>query len=131
MEKYRKTLTKDVDLGRPLQLNNIQGLLKVCTQERAQKVLDLMIANSEGTCDDPNSTTNNLPTTEMIINQLPPGTIPIDWVVEQTPAMMPRFFSIVSMVITSCFISILSFVHTLFLSLSLISSVIGQHTSFR
>ena len=130
MEKYRKTLTKDVDLGRPLQLNNIQGLLKVCTQERAQKVLDLIIANSEGTCDDPNSTTNNLPTTEMIINQLPPGTIPIDWVLEQTPVMMPRFFSIVSVVITSCFISISSFVHTS-LSLFLISLVIGQHPNFR
>lgn len=93
---YRKKLLKDVDLGRPLTVSSIQALLNVCTNERAKKVLALIIENSAEGADDPNSTSNNNPTAEMIVNLLPPGTIPIDWVLKQAPSMMPRFFSIVS-----------------------------------
>ena len=97
MDEYRERIMGDVDLCRPLRLSSIQALLEVCRNERASKVLDLIIGHAEGTSDGPNSTTNNNPTVEMIINQLPANTIPLEWILKHTPSMMPRFFSIVSM----------------------------------
>ena len=64
--------------------------------DRAKKIVSLYLVNSESTSDDPNSTSNTNPSIESLINSLPPGTVPISWVLESCPSMMPRFFSIVS-----------------------------------
>jgi len=54
-------------------------------------ILSTIIENSE--CQD---SSNTNPMLEEIVLLLPPGTIPLTWVLQHTPAMVPRFFSISS-----------------------------------
>jgi len=94
--EYRERLTGEVDLCRPLRLSSIKALSEVSKHDGGKQVLSLVIANSESNSDDPNDTSNTNPTTEMLICQMPRGTVPIEWVLGHSSSMAPRFFSIVS-----------------------------------
>ena len=96
LKEYRDKLMGDFDISRPLMLSSLQRLQKVVTHEKAKKILSLYVANSSSTSDDYNSTSNSNPDLEALVNSMPAGTIPISWVLGNTPAMNPRFFSIVS-----------------------------------
>lgn len=96
IDEYRKKLEGEVDLVRPLTLSSIHKLLDLCQHKRGKAVLRLYIENSDPSSDDPSSTTNTNPSIDSIIHSMPPGSVPLHWVFEQCPAMMPRFFSIVS-----------------------------------
>ena len=96
VDEYREKLMADVDMSRPLMLSTIRSLQSCIKDARAKKIVSLYLVNSESTSDDPNSTSNTNPSIESLINSLPPGSVPISWVLKSCPIMMPRFFSIVS-----------------------------------
>ena len=104
IKEYREKLMGDIDISRPLLLSSLQRLEKVVSHEKAKKILSLYVANSSSTSDDSNSTSNSNPDLEAFVNSMPPGTVPISWVLDNTPAMNPRFFSIVSKIERHCFI---------------------------
>mmetsp|Transcript_44754 Transcript_44754/g.108062 ORF Transcript_44754/g.108062 Transcript_44754/m.108062 type:complete len:1131 (-) Transcript_44754:1380-4772(-) len=81
----RDFLKSNIDLSRPLKSADIQELRKLMNNDDAREIVTTIASQSS-------QETN--PSIEQLIQMLPPGSIPMEWVVRFGPPMHPRFFSI-------------------------------------
>ncbi|KAL3939565.1 MAG: hypothetical protein SGBAC_005733 [Bacillariaceae sp.] len=81
----REYLKSNIDLSRPLKSADIQGLRKLLRNEEAREIVTAIASQSS-------QETN--PSIEQLVQMLPPGSIPMEWLVRFGPPMEPRFFSI-------------------------------------
>ncbi|CAJ1959816.1 unnamed protein product [Cylindrotheca closterium] len=81
----REYLKSNIDLSRPLKSADIQELRKLMRNTDAREIVATIASQS--------SQENN-PSIEQLVQMLPPGSIPMEWVVQFGPPIDPRFFSI-------------------------------------
>ena len=84
----RDVLKMDVDLARPVSTASLAELWSATGNEKAKYIIESVLRNS--TKDKTEKSVTDL------INELPPGSVPFQWIVSSAPAMDPRFYSIAS-----------------------------------
>ena len=104
MRTAREVLKKRVDLARPVSTAALARLWDVTRNDRAKYVISTIMRTS--TKDETEKSVVDL------INELPPGSVPYNWILKSAPAMDPRFYSIASMSREERTISICQSVYT-------------------
>jgi len=100
----QECLKNDVDLSRPVSTAALADLWEITKNERARFVIASMLRKAKK--DQTDESVIDL------INKLPPGSLPCDWLFSRAPAMDPRFYSIASISTEEGTISICQGVYT-------------------
>ena len=104
MSEARDVLKKRIDLARPVSTAALSELWDLTRNDRAKYIISSIMRTS--TKDETEKSVTDL------INELPPGSVPYQWVVTSAPAMDPRFYSIASISHEERTISICQSVYT-------------------
>lgn len=98
MREVRDSLKQEVDLARPVSTVALAELWNATTNEKAKYVIGSILRTSTK-----NETEKSVTD---LISELPPGSIPYHWMLTSAPKMDPRFYSIASISMEDCTISI-------------------------
>lgn len=103
-EAAKVFLRESKDLSKPLSLDELTYLRDhVQGNERALGVLDGILTNFSG---------DSSLSVEKLVQIMPPGSIPMKWILKYVPSMDPRFYSIASIDGTKKTVSIVQSVYT-------------------
>jgi sulfite reductase (NADPH) flavoprotein alpha-component len=85
----REYLKEYKDLSKPLGASEIFILSKLIqSDQHATEILDVILSNGAG---------STYPSIERLVQVLPPGSVPMQWILTHAPSMDPRFYSIASL----------------------------------